>query len=163
MKRIVDIPDYSLDEVQNGSIACEQILKAVKNSKPISTENDLISREYLKDAFDNLCCHNCKTCRNFRIEGCSFYRCALIENAPTVKFSLMPADETKEDAYKRGYERGKIAGILEANTRPQGEWIEKVEVEVVSQVIKQFILILVLFAEQLVVVRNIHSAIVEQI
>lgn len=46
-----------------------------------------------------------------------------IDNAPTVKFSLMPADETKEDAYKRGYERGKIAGILAANTRPKGEWV----------------------------------------
>ena len=47
--------------------------------------NDLISREYLRDAFDNLCCHNCKTCRNFRKEGCSFYRCDLIDNAPTVE------------------------------------------------------------------------------
>ena len=46
--------------------------------------NDLISREYLEDAFDNLCCHNCKTCRNFRIED-SFYKCALIDNAPTVE------------------------------------------------------------------------------
>ena len=47
----------------------------------------------------------------------------IIDNAPTVKFSLMPANETKEDAYKRGYERGKIAGILAANTRPKGEWV----------------------------------------
>ena len=46
--------------------------------------NDLISREYLRDAFDNLCCHNCKTCRNFRIED-SFYKCALIDNAPIVE------------------------------------------------------------------------------
>ena len=42
-----------------------------------------------------------------------------IDNSLTVKFSLMPADETKEDAYKRGYEKGKIAGILMTKTRPQ--------------------------------------------
>lgn len=34
MKIIIDIPKYNLDEVQNGSIACSQILKAVKNGKP---------------------------------------------------------------------------------------------------------------------------------
>lgn len=45
--------------------------------------SDLISREWLEDAFDNLCCHNCKICRNFRIED-SFYKCALIERAPTI-------------------------------------------------------------------------------
>ena len=33
MRMIIDIPDYNLDEVQNGSIACSQILKAVKNGK----------------------------------------------------------------------------------------------------------------------------------
>ena len=47
-------------------------------------ENDLISREWLKDAFDNLCCHDCKNCRNFKKED-SFYRCDLIDNAPTVE------------------------------------------------------------------------------
>lgn len=31
---MIDIPNYNLDEVQNGSIACSQILKAVKNGKP---------------------------------------------------------------------------------------------------------------------------------
>lgn len=122
MKRIVDIPNYNLDEVQNGSIACGQILKAVKDSKPVSIDDNLVSRKYLEDAFDNLCCHNCKICRNFRNED-SFYKCALIDNAPPVKFSLMPADETKEDAYKRGYEKGKVEGMLKAYARPQGEWI----------------------------------------
>ena len=34
MKLIIDIPDYSLNDIQNGSIACGQILKAVKNGKP---------------------------------------------------------------------------------------------------------------------------------
>lgn len=34
MKLLIDIPNYNLDKVQNGSIACSQILKAVKNGKP---------------------------------------------------------------------------------------------------------------------------------
>ena len=34
MKLIIDIPDYNLNDIQNGSIACGQILKAVKNGKP---------------------------------------------------------------------------------------------------------------------------------
>lgn len=34
MKLIIDIPDYKLNDIQNGSIACSQILKAVKNGKP---------------------------------------------------------------------------------------------------------------------------------
>jgi hypothetical protein len=35
MKLIIDIPNYNLDEVQNGSIASGQILKAVKNGIPL--------------------------------------------------------------------------------------------------------------------------------
>ena len=77
--------------------------------------NDLISREYLRDAFDNLCCHNCKTCRNFRKEGCSFYRCDLIDNAPTVDI---------KDELAGAYNEGYMCGSREAEkARPQGEWI----------------------------------------
>ena len=36
----------------------------------------------------------------------------LIDNAPAVKFSLLPADESKEESYMRGYEHGKIEGII---------------------------------------------------
>jgi len=35
MKLIIDIPNYNLDRVQNGSIACSRILKAVKNGTPL--------------------------------------------------------------------------------------------------------------------------------
>ena len=36
MKIVIDIPDgYNLDNIQNGSIACSQILKAVKNGIPL--------------------------------------------------------------------------------------------------------------------------------
>ena len=33
-KLIIEIPEYNLNDVQNGSIACSQILKAVKNGTP---------------------------------------------------------------------------------------------------------------------------------
>ena len=74
--------------------------------------NDLISREYLRDAFDNLCCHNCKTCRNFRIED-SFYKCALIDNAPTVETSKI-----EYKAYNEGFKDGVEQGIR-LSKRPQ--------------------------------------------
>lgn len=69
--------------------------------------SELISREWLEDAFDNLCCHNCKICRNFRNED-SFYKCALIDNAPTVEPDM---------AQVLAYESGKASA-----ERPQGEW-----------------------------------------
>lgn len=72
--------------------------------------DDLIKREWLEDAFDNLCCHNCKMCRNFRIED-SFYKCTLIDIAPAVDTT-----EQEEFAYNEGYAHG-----LETK-RPQGEW-----------------------------------------
>lgn len=69
--------------------------------------NDLISREYLEDAFDNLCCHNCKICRNFRNED-SFYKCALIDNAPTVELLM-----------------GRMTnGVIIPIEKSEGEWIQ---------------------------------------
>ena len=73
----------------------------------MSRQNDLIKRGWLEDAFDNLCCHNCKICRNFRIED-SFYKCALINNAPKVE-----PPEWQFEFVKMLYEKA----------RPQGEWI----------------------------------------
>ena len=35
MKLVINIPDYNLNDIQNGSIACGQILKAVKNGTPL--------------------------------------------------------------------------------------------------------------------------------
>lgn len=34
MKVVIDIPNYNLDKVQNGSIASKVILTAVRNGKP---------------------------------------------------------------------------------------------------------------------------------
>lgn len=52
MKLVIDIPDgyvsdgYNLNDIQNGSIACSIILKAVKNGKPY--EERLL---YIEDVF----------------------------------------------------------------------------------------------------------------
>lgn len=77
--------------------------------------NDLISRKYLKNL----------TCGIIDEEG-NIHQVVLladIDNAPAVKFSLLPADESKEESYMRGYEHGKAEGLLKAPTRQKGEWI----------------------------------------
>lgn len=47
-----------------------------------------------------------------------------IDNAPTVKHSLLPLSGEADNAYMRGYEVGKAEGIMKASTRPKGEWID---------------------------------------
>lgn len=50
----------------------------------------------------------------------------IIDNAPTVempKHSLLPLAGDCDEAYMRGYKKGKIEGILKSRTRQQGEWI----------------------------------------
>ena len=81
--------------------------------------NDLISREALKEDLAK----EIKT----NDMGLWLKILLVIDNAPSVKFSLLPADESKEEAYMRGYEKGKIEGILKAHTRPKGEWIVLVD------------------------------------
>lgn len=45
MKIVIDIPKYNLDEVQNGSLACGIILKAVKSGTVLPEgHGDLIDR-----------------------------------------------------------------------------------------------------------------------
>ena len=51
----------------------------------------------------------------------------LINNAPTVKYSLLPLESDLDSAYMQGYEAGKAEGLLKANTRTQGEWIVLVD------------------------------------
>ena len=96
MKLIIDIPDYELEEVKNGSIASNIILKAVKNGTPITTDGDLISRNALKEEIEKNkeigLDKNNEPC----IEFMQIYQIKnLIDNAPTV----VEADkgETKED------------------------------------------------------------------
>ena len=81
-------------------------------------QGDLISRERLKDAFDNLCCQDCKKCRNFRKED-SFYKCDLIENAPTVEPEEVYMTAKDYNLYLEGYKQGR-----KDFGRPQGRWEE---------------------------------------
>lgn len=90
--------------------------------------NDLVSREWLKDAFDNLCCHNCKICRNFRNED-SFYKCKLIETAPVVPQVNVFCENADEKAIadlkaelQSVIEDCKAVMQSEIEDRPQGEW-----------------------------------------
>lgn len=107
MKLIIDIPNYKLDEVQNGSIASGEILKAVRAGTPYNPTGDLISREALKEAI-------CKA----GIKGYEEYNQGLataldlIDLAPTVAYPFY------QEAYQTGYEEGR-----NDFERPQGEWI----------------------------------------
>ena len=53
MKLIIDIPDYNLNDIQNGSIACGQILKAVKNGIPYE-ERPQGEREFIEILAQNV-------------------------------------------------------------------------------------------------------------
>ncbi len=78
------------------------------------SNNDLISREALKE----------KLKERYYNGGLDIVTAIeLIDNAPTVKFSLLPADESKDEAYMRGYNHGFTEGILKARTRRKGEWL----------------------------------------
>lgn len=56
MKLIIDIPNYNLNDIQNGSIACGRILAAVKNGTPLlKGHGDLIDGDVAYDEFDKAC------------------------------------------------------------------------------------------------------------
>lgn len=57
MKRIIDIPNYDLNEVKNGSIACGEILKAVRNGKPYEEGEWIIVKD--EKWGDNVKCPFC--------------------------------------------------------------------------------------------------------
>lgn len=69
-------------------------------------ENDLVSREALKEAFRNNCFHNCYYCKLAKWDkkgAC--YICGLIDNAPTVELQM-----------------GRMVnGVIIPIERPQGE------------------------------------------
>lgn len=87
-------------------------------------DKDLISREWLEDAFDNLCCHNCKICRNFRIED-SFYKCALIDNAPPADIKPFANVIFDKDELSRLVDEKVVKAIKsgELVVKTEGEWI----------------------------------------
>ena len=112
MKLIIDIPDYSLEEVQNGSIASSVILKAVKNGTPINTEGDLISRSALKEEILKKRGLSWESMQNiFCITGKE------LDNAPTVE-----PEKAKEGELVKAYTKGFDVGVK--TVRSQGEWVK---------------------------------------
>ena len=92
------------------------------------TENkgDLISREALKKTFALLMWKEHNPFDVIKVCDIVNQTLDFIDNAPTVKFSLLPADESKDEAYMRGYKIGKAEGILKANTRLQSNLADEV-------------------------------------
>lgn len=105
MKLIIDIPDYNLNEVQNGSIAGSVIIKAVKNGIPYNPSGDAISREGLKSELNRLGWTKENGFKNRYVLD------DIIDNASSV-----PLPD-----FKAGYKQAIIDG--KANySRPKGEW-----------------------------------------
>lgn len=80
---LIDIPDYNLDEVQNGSIACGMILNAVKNGTVLPKgHGDLIDREkFLKSFLDSFWSAIKEGNSSFEVVGAVKN---IIRNTPTV-------------------------------------------------------------------------------
>ena len=110
MKLMIDIPDYDLNDIQNGSIACGQVLKAVKNGTPVTTDEDLISREALKTTINSVVDEEIRFEQAWAM-GLK-YSLKIINKAPTVEIT----------DYDTGYQDGLEDGLNDI--RPQGEWID---------------------------------------
>lgn len=85
--------------------------------KPYDPSGDCISREALRKLVVDVRSWHTPICSGGTEYGEGAIEMAdeiieLIDKAPAVKFSLLPADESKEEAYMRGYEHGKIEGII---------------------------------------------------
>lgn len=159
MQIIIDIPDGDYKFIKDlqfynsgrrsGRTIEQNVILGIRNGIPLPHEpnGDLISRKVLKGLISDK-----SIPIKFEEEKRGDWQyasglllcdiCKIIDNTPTVKFSLMPADETKEDAYKGGYEKGKIKGILMANTRPQGEWVkvkeERMSVDMSGEIVTRY-------------------------
>lgn len=115
MKRIIEIDEsvYKAILVDNFPVCCSEniiLVDAIKNSKPIDTSGDLISREALKkDIEENAIVLGGVLA--IEVEGAK----ALIDIAPTVAINCKDCD---------GYEAGYSAGLNDAE-RPQGDLISR--------------------------------------
>lgn len=109
---IIDLPEKVITAIQNGEDYRYDIHTAIAQGIPYEErpQGDLISRSALKDS---ICSDGCYYLGSFIKEK--------IDNAPTVKFSLLPLVGDCDEAYKRGYENGKAEALLRG--RPKGEWI----------------------------------------
>lgn len=83
--------------------------------------NDLISREALKEEFRNNCFHNCYYCKLVKWDKKGVcHICGLIDKAPPI------TDHSRELVQKSieiGYRVGCFEGKIE-NKRPHGKWIK---------------------------------------
>jgi len=90
------------------------LIRAIGNGTPYDDRGDCISRSALKEEMEKADA----TAIDYESLVDMYER--LVDNAPAVKFSLLPADEIKDEAYMRGYEKGLAVGLLK--TRPKGTW-----------------------------------------
>ena len=121
--RLLQHIDYYLRTHTNES--CEEehtaltlAIKALENPT-----GDCISREALKEAISS----TMEQATKVGIMVDADYLWGLlnyaIDNAPTVEMNALPKIHY-DRGFIAGYEKGKAEGILKAETRPQGEWIE---------------------------------------
>lgn len=88
MELVIKIPDYNLDDVQNGSIACGQILKAVRNGTPLPKgHGDLVDIRALKGELWWV-----SDCPHIKLNEQALEIWETIEKAP----SIIPAEKGKE-------------------------------------------------------------------
>lgn len=92
-------------------------IDAIRHGKPYDPQSDCISRKVIKGLISDksipIKFEEEKIGDWQRSSGVllsDVYK--VIDNAPAIKFSLLPADESKDEAYMRGHEVGKLEGII---------------------------------------------------
>lgn len=78
MKIVIDIPNYNLNDVKNDSIACSQILKAVKNGTPYEERPKgewVIDEEWSVLEKYKVTIYTCPFCGKVEYEPFDYCRC----------------------------------------------------------------------------------------
>ena len=91
---------------------------AIRQGKPCNSTEDCISRKALQEEFKRIyrCAETTEQLANTMEEA--------IDNAPTVKHSLLPLASEADGAYMRGFEAGKVEGFIKGMAyRPKGRWV----------------------------------------
>lgn len=100
----------------------------------LNPTGDLISRSALKERIRKKAADVKSKLDIFTIEEVL----VTIGNVPPVKPDILPLSSEADNAYMRGYEVGKVEGILRANNRPQGEWQDASEKNIFGEDVKCF-------------------------
>lgn len=86
----------------------------------LNPTGDLISRSALRERIRKKAATDVKSKLDiFTVEEIL----VTIGNVPPVQQSILPLSSEADNAYMRGYEVGKVDGILRANKRPHGKWV----------------------------------------